>query len=61
MYEAIKETMGLSNPEQVAKAVLDFIPRENRGGGDDFVSIANSGPDATNDLPNAVISNSERA
>lgn len=57
MYEAIKETMGLSNPEQVAKAVLDFIPRENRGGGDDFVSIANSGPDATNDLPNAVISN----
>lgn len=57
MYEAIKEAKGLSNPEQVAKTVLDFIPRVKVGGGDDFVALANNGPDATNDLPNAVISN----
>ena len=57
MYEAIKRKLKLENPEQVARALLDFIPRETKNGVGEFVSVNNNGADATNDLPNCIISN----
>lgn len=54
------------NPEQMAKAMLTFIPRisiekKDKNGNvvtvNDFVSVKNSGDHPTNDLPNAIVSN----